>query len=94
MEILLGLGLAVVLLYFWLIGHWFARVLTTILFVPLFAFLGAALFASFQPPPNNGGIVILGAILGSVIAWFAASAPVYYWRRVLATVRSESSVSR
>ncbi len=42
-TILLALPLAAGLLYFWLIGHWFARVLMFLAFAALFGFMGAAL---------------------------------------------------
>lgn len=77
MHILIGLVLVLVLLYFWLLGHWFARVVTLILFVPLFAVAGAAMLGSNGAPQ---GLVLLGAICGCVAGWFAAGIPVYYWR--------------
>jgi hypothetical protein len=80
MHILIGLVLVLVLLYYWLLGHWFARVVTLILFVPLFALGGAALLASGAAPQASSGVAILGAICGSVAAWFVAGIPVYYWR--------------
>src|SRR5690348_14818851 len=43
MEILVGLGFAVVLLYLWLLGHWFARVLVFLLLAALFGLIGAML---------------------------------------------------
>jgi hypothetical protein len=79
MHLIIGIGAAVALLYYWLLGHWFARVLTTIVFVPAFALLGAVLFMV----PHNNAPGVFGAILGAAIAWPAASAPVWYWRRVL-----------
>jgi len=81
MHILVGLCLGLVLLYYWLLGHWFARVVTLILFVPLFALGGAALFGSIattaQPPP---GLVILGALIGAALAWPVSSIPIYWLR--------------
>jgi hypothetical protein len=32
MELMIGAGLALALLYFWLLGHWFARVVTFLAF--------------------------------------------------------------
>jgi hypothetical protein len=47
MHFLVGLILAVVLLYFWLVGHWFARVLVFLMFWPFFsAGVGAAVSVS------------------------------------------------
>ena len=47
MPILIGLALAAALLYFWLIGHWFARVLMFLLLA----------WISTEPSPPNGGRV-------------------------------------
>jgi hypothetical protein len=41
MRILVGLVLALVLLYFWLLGHWFARVVMFLALAALFGLLGA-----------------------------------------------------
>ena len=38
-HIMVGVLLAIALLYFWLIGHWFARVLEFLMFAPLLACL-------------------------------------------------------
>lgn len=77
MQFLIGLGLAVALLYFWLIGHWFARVL-------MFLLLGAGFFAGGAVLGNdNTGDPSLGIVLGLigvVVAWFTAGIPIY-WRR-------------
>jgi hypothetical protein len=66
MHFLIGLGLFVVLLYWWLIGHWFARVLVFL----LFAVLGALISA------GNGAAMIAAGVL----AWFVAGLPIYYQR--------------
>ena len=66
MHFLIGLGIFVVLLYWWLIGHWFARVLVFL----LLAVLGALISAG-----NGAAIVGYG-----VLAWFIASLPIYYQR--------------
>ena len=42
MPILIGLGFALVLLYLWLLGHWFARVVMVLALAVLFS---AALFS-------------------------------------------------
>lgn len=74
MTILIGLVLAAVLLYGWLVGNWFFRVLTFLgmcVFIFMFAF-GAA-------GPNGAP---LGQILVAwVVAWFVSGIPTYYWRR-------------
>ena len=76
MEILIGLALGAVLLYFWLIGHWFARVL-------VFLLLGAVTFVTVayitQDPKYPTAGVIYG-LLAAGLAWPVASLPIYYWR--------------
>jgi hypothetical protein len=74
MVFLLWLVAGAVLLYFWLVGHhWFARVLAfLVLLIPL-AFLGAAYGA-----PYHAGL--LGLILGGVAAWFLTGIPIYIRR--------------
>ena len=72
MEILIGLVVAAALLYFWLVAHWFARLL-------VFLLLGAGLLtigALIAEPPAN----ILFAVFGVVAAWYVAGIPTYYWR--------------
>jgi hypothetical protein len=73
MHILIGGALAAVLGYFWLIGHWYARVLMFLLLGVTFAFTLGVLFA-----PTGGAVV--GVIIGVAIAWFVAGIPIYYWR--------------
>lgn len=74
MAIIVAILLSIVLLYFWLIGHWFARVLV---------FLGlagpTAFLALIVVPPSSGGNVGVAAVCG-VVAWFVAGIPIYYWR--------------
>ena len=45
MHIIIGVGAAIALLYFWLIGHWFARVLVFPLLGDVLGLGGAALFS-------------------------------------------------
>lgn len=73
MVYLLGAGIGAVLLYFWLIGHWFARVLAfLVLLVPL-SFLGSAYGAPYQAG-------LLGLVLGGIAAWFLTGIPTYVRR--------------
>lgn len=66
MVYLIGGLLAVVLLYFWLMGHWFASVLAT----PVGLFLGV-LFCSMapvhEPYPGHVQLALLGGGIG--LAW-------------------------
>jgi hypothetical protein len=65
MSILTGLGIALVLLYSWLAGHWFARVVVFLLFVGYGLLIGEI----------AGGVIVGG------IGWFASGIPIYVRRR-------------
>jgi hypothetical protein len=65
-HILIGIAMAIVLLYFWLIGHWFARVLVFLLLAALGALIAAG---------NVAAIIATG-----LLAWLIASLPIYYQR--------------
>jgi hypothetical protein len=76
MHILIGLALAAVLLYFWLVGHWFARVL---MFLLLAAGLGAlgGLYLATNDSPVGG---MIGGCIGITLAWPVAGIPIYFAR--------------
>ena len=78
MHILIGLAIAVALLYFWLIGHWFARILVFLLF-GCGGFAGGAAIAGLFPNPSLAAATILG-LIGVALMWPIASLPIY-WRR-------------
>ena len=65
MHILIGLAAGVALLYFWLLGHWFARILVCLLFGALGVLLA-----------SGNAIALICAV---VLAWPLASLPIYYW---------------
>lgn len=69
MGIVIAAALALALLYAWLMGWWFARVVV---------FLGMAgicfLFTMGRPE------TIVVAIACSVLAWFISGLPIYFWR--------------
>jgi len=68
----------IALLYFWLIGHWFARiVMVPIATLPGFL-LGNVLWMTLSGQPFDA---LLGIVLGLASCWFVASLPTYYWRR-------------
>ena len=48
MHVLIGLCLGVALLYFWLLGHWFARILAFLIFAALFGIVGGNLCAQID----------------------------------------------
>jgi hypothetical protein len=78
MHILIGLAMGVALLYFWLIGHWFARVLV-FLMLACAGFVGGAALTNISPNAPPAGIIICG-LIGAALAWPIAGLPVYYWR--------------
>jgi hypothetical protein len=74
MHILIGLVVVAALLYFWLVAHWFARVLMFLL-LGVGGFFGGGAITGTLPSS-----VILG-VLGIVAAWYVAGIPTYYWQR-------------
>ncbi len=79
MSILTGLGIALVLLFYWLSGHWFARVLMFLVLCPVGFLSGLALVNSGQPTPTHAAALIVG-ISAAALAWPLASLPIYYQR--------------
>lgn len=69
--------LAVALLYFWLVGSWFARILTFLLLIPV---ITLAIMAAIHDPPLSL-LHVLIAVVAGVAAWFVSGLPEYYWRR-------------
>jgi hypothetical protein len=92
MHFLIGLGLFLGALYFWLIGHWFARVVVFLLFAALFGMIGAnlgshldiqiAISAAPTAPRVDPAPVmaIIGLLGGFALAWPVSGIPIYYWR--------------
>jgi hypothetical protein len=76
MHILIGLGLAVVLLYFWLIGNRFARVLMFLLLAAGLGVYGGLCLATNDSPV--GGMI--GGCIGIALAWPVAGIPIYFAR--------------
>jgi hypothetical protein len=71
MHFLVGAAVFLALLYFWLLGHWFARVVVfLILATPC---IGLMMFGSPE------GIQI-GLVFG-LATWPIASLPIYYYRQ-------------
>ena len=80
MHILIGLCMGLALLYYWLLGHWFARVLMCILLVLMGVLIGLANMD--RHPEFAAPLMLIGAGAG----WAAGSAPVWYWRKRLGIV--------
>lgn len=79
-------------LYFWLIGHWFARVVVSIILVPVCAVIGAAILNAFCMKGYEGHLmaIVPGAIAGGFGGWMLAGAPVFYGRGWVWTERDDS----
>lgn len=75
MALLIGIPAMLAILYGWLVGNWFARVLV---FLMLTALIAVVTLVAADP---KGTIVFLAVILAGVAAWFLSGIPVYYWRR-------------
>lgn len=90
MEILIGLALGAGLLYVWLSGHWFGRVLA---FLVLAGILGSILAFALALPDQHGNGNPVGLLIGVAAAWPLASIPLYRARaRTRATRRDAQFV--
>lgn len=78
MPVLIGIALGCALLYFWLAGHWFARILTFICAAGFLGYFGLI----FIPPGSNGAIALLiDFALALGVSWLLSGIPTWYWRR-------------
>lgn len=75
MAILIGFVIAATVLWLWLSGHWFGRVLAFLAFGTVF---GVFLFLAFSDG-KGGGPGLLGFVCGQGIAWVLAGIPI--WRQ-------------
>ncbi len=80
MEIILGIVLFLGLLYGWLVGHWFARVVMALALWVLGGFI-AILFAANGTEDQRQATIIAVIFGGSVLSWLIAGLPTYYWRQ-------------
>lgn len=83
--------------YFWLIGHWFARIVVSIILVPVCAIIGAAILNAIAVKgmgnvdvDGNVLAVVTGAVAGAWGGWLIAGAPVFYGRGWVWTERDDS----
>jgi hypothetical protein len=76
MHILIGIGLALVLLYFWLCAHWFARVIVFLLLTVTIGFMASPTVPGLVTGPEH---LIAGFVYGGIIGWFVSGIPTYYW---------------
>jgi len=82
MHIIIGLGAAVALLYFWLLGHWFARILVCLVLIGCAGLFGFIILVATMDKygPFHGLIAFLLAAGG---AWPVASLPIWYGQKRL-----------
>ena len=84
MHILIGLCMGLALLYYWLLGHWFARVLMFLLLGAVFGMVGLAIA---DRGPSGFFLLPLGVAAAWVVYRFGI--PIYYWRpRIIALAAS------
>ncbi len=77
MAVLIGVVLAVALLFLWLCGHWFGRVLAFLAMGAGFGIVGFVALSSGR----GGAVGFLGFLLGLGLAWLLASVPTWLQRR-------------
>jgi len=81
MVVLVGLVLALVALYFWLIGHWFARIVR----LPVCAIVSGSLFwlvtCSRMAHPDIVGGNAIAILFGLMTAWWISGIPARHWRK-------------
>lgn len=78
MSILIGLAVGAGLLYYWLIGHWFARVLMVPVFaIPLGLVIGLAMVSGEHSGPHDS---LVGILIGCALAWPISGIPRYFHR--------------
>jgi len=80
MVVLIWVGVFLALLYFWLIGGWFARVLMCMLLMATFGAVGVVMG---QKIPAT--IVTFG-LMGAGIGWAIGSGPTWYWRERMRSI--------
>ena len=83
MTVLFAFILFLPLLYFWLRGHWFVRVLAFLALALAFGFLGGMMTGLDARPGSGDNHAWLGILLGLAIAWPVSGIPLYArrWRQ-------------
>lgn len=89
MELLIGLILIIPLLWLWLAGHWFGRVLAFIGFAIALGAGGATFMLSIAPGSGPGGGGVYGFVLGVGLAWLLASWPIWHQRKLAKAAAEE-----
>jgi len=82
MELMIGAGLALALLYFWLLANWFARVVMFLVLIPVLTFVALwALYPLLHTPADSQTNMAFAIAIGFLASWFVSYAPTYYRRR-------------
>jgi hypothetical protein len=74
MQILTGLIFVLALLYFWPIGHWFARVVTFLVPAMLLGGVGWLVTGGYGLPS------LFGFLVGATLVWPVSGIPIYCYR--------------
>jgi hypothetical protein len=98
-HILAGIGLLLALLYHWLHGKWFARVVTFVIFLVLvWTITDLLILDRIGPDKHMDGVQMATSVLaflgGGVASWLAASTPAYYWRHYWRELERSAGASR
>jgi hypothetical protein len=80
MVVLVCVVLFLGVLYWWLVGHWFARVVMLFPLAALLGFLGLWAGAAVERVPGASALGLMGCGAGFIAAWFASGIPIYYHR--------------
>jgi hypothetical protein len=73
-TILVGLVVALAGLYWWLLGHWFARIVCFLVLAPVMGLIWAALAGR-----DVAGHLMIGIVV-MAFAWPLSGLPTYFWR--------------
>jgi hypothetical protein len=98
-HILIGIGLFLALLYHWLHGRWFARVVTFVIFLVLvWTITDLLILDRIGSDKHMDGVQMalsaLVFLVGGAASWLAASTPAYYWRHYWQRLDRSAGTSR
>lgn len=76
-AVVLGLGV----LWFWLVGHWFARLLAfPLLALAIGACIGGIL-EQFLQPQDKPISALIAVLVGGFLGWHLSGLPIRFWRK-------------
>jgi hypothetical protein len=92
MIFLVAAAVAAGVLYLWLKGHWFGRVLAFLVLAVAFGLACGEVAATFGMTVGNPkGYAIVGMLAGGMLAWLVSGLPDYYYRRQIRLMVTEGS---